>query len=279
MAKSIRSFTEEEKEKMIEEYKNNISLRQLQEKYGVSRSTLSKFLEEAGVKTTKGNHYRKYFHDEDFFEVIDTEEKAYWLGFMFADGYIVDHSKIHGQDAFGISLVENDTSTLEKFKKSINATNPITKDSSRKERKPMVRLLMSSQKTVDDLINKGCLKKKSLLLKPPIGVPDFLLLHFIRGLFDGDGHITYNIQYEKYLHPTFGITTTYEMAEWLKAVIGFGSIVREKRRENTYYFKSGGINATFDFYHLLYDNATIYMDRKYDKFQEIFKKYAEMRGK
>lgn len=65
-------------------------MRQIEKEFGVTRTTVSKFLENKGIKTTKGNHYRKYFHQEDFFENIDTEEKAYWLGFMFADGYITN---------------------------------------------------------------------------------------------------------------------------------------------------------------------------------------------
>ena len=73
-----------------------MSIREISVKYGYSRPALSKFLEEAGIKTTKGNHYRKYFHNVNFFEKIDTEEKAYWLGFMFADGYIIDNSNRYG---------------------------------------------------------------------------------------------------------------------------------------------------------------------------------------
>ena len=45
---------------------------------------------------------------------------------MFADGYITDHSNRYGEDKFGITLHSNDVDTLEKFKISINSTNPIT---------------------------------------------------------------------------------------------------------------------------------------------------------
>lgn len=110
----------------IEEYKNGKSMRQMERDYGVSRAIISKFLEKVGVKTTKGNHYRKYVHQYDYFNEIDSEEKAYWLGFMFADGYICNHENRYGEDSFGITLHAKDVDTLEKFKRSISSTNPIT---------------------------------------------------------------------------------------------------------------------------------------------------------
>ena len=67
MAISINKVSEEIKQKIIEDYKDNVSLRSLEKKYDVSRRTISIYLEKQGIKLTKGNHYRKYFHDEDFF--------------------------------------------------------------------------------------------------------------------------------------------------------------------------------------------------------------------
>ena len=73
-------------------------MRQIEKDYDVSRATVAKFLEKIGVKTTKGNHHRTYHHNEEYFENIDTEHKAYWLGFIFADGYIINHDAFYGQD-------------------------------------------------------------------------------------------------------------------------------------------------------------------------------------
>ena len=190
MAISIYKCSEELQNKIIIAYQNNISLRQIEKNFNVNRRTVSKFLEEKNIKTIKGNHYRKYFHDFDFFEKIDNEEKAYWLGFMFADGYIVNYDNYYGEDVLGLSVSLKDQKILEKFKKSIKATNPIKCYQKKDFGEPMVRLQMSSQKTVDDLISHGCVKQKSLILEPPKKIPKELIPHFIRGLFDGDGCIT-----------------------------------------------------------------------------------------
>ena len=273
MAINIKKIEKQILENIINDYQNGKSMRQIEQDYGVTRQSVAKYLEEQKIKTTKGNHYRIYNHDEDFFEIIDTEEKAYWLGFMFADGYIVNQQNRYGQDQFGISLAKTDLYILYKFKESIKATNPILIYPRKNNYgQPLCRIVMTSQKTVNDLIDKGCKKQKSHILEPPKNVPDILIRHFIRGFFDGDGSITktYSKTYNKYI---FGIniTSTQKICEWLQYLFDFGSIVKEKRTEKTYYFSFGGNNQLEYFYHYLYDNATIWMDRKYNKFQEFLK--------
>lgn len=274
MAISINKVPEEVRKNIIEDYLSNLSLRQLELKYNVTRATISKYLEEKQIKQSKGNHYRKYFHMENFFEDIDNEKKAYWLGFMFADGYIINNENRYGQDAFGITLAEDSLDTLEKFKKDIEASNPINWDNSKKGQR-QCKMNLTSQKTVNDLIDKGCFKQKSLILEPPKKVPENLIPHFIRGFFDGDGSI---IKYERTETSTIfqiNITSTYEMVKWIKDYIGMGQIIPERRREQTWYFTLGGNQQVIKFYHLLYKNATVWMDRKYNRFQELLNKYSE----
>ena len=271
MAISINKVSLEKQEQIIEDYKKGKSLRQIEKDYEVTRQTVAKFLEDKNIKNTKGNHYRIYNHNEDFFEVINSEKKAYWLGFMFADGHITNQEKRYGQDQFGLSCGKKDKEILYKFKEDIEATNPILEY----ERKdgigsPLCRIQMTSQKTVDDLINKGCYKQKSLILKPPVGVPDELLHHFIRGFFDGDGSITKTTD-KKTSQQIYGInfTSTLEICEWLKYYFNMGSIYKDKRRNYTYYYSIGGHQQVKSFYHILYDDATLWLDRKYNRFQEF----------
>lgn len=274
MAVSINKVSEEVRKNIIEDYLSNFSLRQLELKYNVTRATISKYLEEKQIKLSKGNHYRKYFHKEDFFENIDNEKKAYWLGFMFADGYIINKENKYGQDAFGITLAEDSLDVLEKFKKDICATNPINWDNSKKGQR-QCKINLTSQKTVNDLINKGCTKQKSLTLQPPKSIPEDLIIHFIRGFFDGDGSI---IKYEKTDKNTIfqiNITSTYEIVRWIQDYFGMGQIFPEKRREKTWYYSLGGNRQLLIFYNQLYNNATVWMDRKYNRFQEFLKKYSE----
>ena len=274
MAISINKVDAETKNKIIEAYKNNMSLSEIEKEFKVLRATVSKFLEEQNIKKIKGNHYRKYFHDFDFFENIDTEEKAYWLGFMFADGYIVNHENRYGEDSFGLTLAEDSLDSIEKFKKSLNATNPIRYDNSKSIGQPQAKIVLTSQKTVNDLIDKGCVKQKSLILQPPKKVPEKLLSHFIRGFFDGDGSLMkYN--YNNYPSYNINFTTTYEMAIWLRDIFGKGDVHKEKRRDFTWYYSIGGNRQVLDICHYMYDEATIWMNRKYARYQELLVKYNE----
>lgn len=272
-------MNEEIQAQIIEAYKNNMSLREIERQFNASRPTVSKFLTEKGIKTTIGNHYRKYFHDFDFFETINTEEKAYWLGFMYADGYIVNNENRYGEDAFGITLAEDSIDSIEKFKTSLKATNPIHYDDSKKIGQRQVKLVMHSQKTVDDLIDKGVVKQKSLILQPPKKVPKEFIRHFIRGFFDGDGSL---VKYEQknceYTAFQINFTTTYEMAKWLLDVFQMGNIFPEKRKESTWYYTVGGNQQVLRICHYMYDDAIIWMDRKYERYQELLKKYGENRG-
>lgn len=273
MVISINKVSKEVQEQVVDAYKSNMSLREIERQFGVSRQTTAKFLTQLGVKTTTGNHYRKYFHQEDFFENIDTEEKAYWLGFFFADGYIVNKVRGYGQDGCGITLAIEDEQHLQKFKTAIKATNPINYDDSKVGQK-QCKIVLTSQKTVDDLISHGCVKQKSLILEPPIGIPPTLMTHFIRGYFDGDGSITKthtpgkNFKTNEYCYGV-NITCTYDMALWLQEYFSMGSIAKEHRREYTYYYTLGGRLQLIQFFHMLYDNASIWMDRKYNRFKEF----------
>lgn len=77
MPKLIDMLSQDEINTIIKMYQDNFSIRQISVIVKKDRASISKMLESLGVKTTKGNHYRKYFFDFDFFEKIDTEEKAY----------------------------------------------------------------------------------------------------------------------------------------------------------------------------------------------------------
>lgn len=74
--------------KAIDEYLSleQPSLTKIGAKYNLDRHVVSRRLKELGYKVI--NHQNKVKFNNTVFDSIDTEEKAYWLGFIFADGYI-----------------------------------------------------------------------------------------------------------------------------------------------------------------------------------------------
>ena len=84
--------------------------------FSVSVTTIQRWLKELGCKRER----RIYQVNENYFESIDSDEKAYWLGFLSADGYIHE-----GRNTITLALQESDKVHIEKFKKAISATYPI----------------------------------------------------------------------------------------------------------------------------------------------------------
>lgn len=135
----------------------------------------------------------KYSVNKNYFQKIDSSDKAYWLGFLFADGcveYIKTGERIYGK-RLNIELARKDRDHLEKFLKSIDSNHPII-DFSREtygKLREYSKIRVSCTKMVQDLENLGCVKSKTFHLKYP-KIEEKFNLDFIRGYFDGDGSWT-----------------------------------------------------------------------------------------
>ena len=118
------------------------------------------------------------------------------------------------------------------------------------------------------------IENKSLTLTFPTEeqVPKEYIYDFIRGYFDGDGSINY---YEKQNAFHLNFVGTEAFIKELSKYFEGGSILPDKRKENSWYFNLGGNEQILKAYHLMYDNKTRYMKRKYDKFQLLLQKYSE----
>jgi len=117
----------------------------------------------------------------DYFEEINTKSKAYWLGFLYADGYI---SNIRKNKIFGIKIGIKDENIVDKFIKEIGI-NPMYKKIV--ENKKQVRIQITCDKIANDLEKHGVVKKKSNILELPKLNNRELYLSFLLGYFDGDG--------------------------------------------------------------------------------------------
>lgn len=256
---------------IINEYKNNRSRKSLADELGVSPQFILKILNENNIyiRTLKEQQL-KYKANEDYFEKIDTEEKAYWLGFIYADGSISNGTK-QNSDSLCIVLHEKDFKHLEKFKKAIGFTgevkhykcynNPYSKNPS------FCRIKITSNKLVKDLIDKGCLRNKSKILKYPSNniVPKHLENHFIRGLIDGDGSII--ITKDNDFH--FCLIGTYEICKGVLKFLNKENLTISNKSNNCYQITISGNKQSIKLLNMIYKDATIYLDRKYEKYLKM----------
>lgn len=155
---------------------------------GMGEWSVRRVLHKIGVKVrSKFAFSKKYSIDESFFEKIDTEVKAYFLGWMYSDGCVYSSKKGY---MFHLTLNKKDMSVLRLFRRVLKTKTPIHKC----KNKNTYGFYVWSKKMYFDLINLGCVPRKSLILQfPPKNlIPEDLMRHFIRGYFDGDGSICFS---------------------------------------------------------------------------------------
>lgn len=259
-------------EKAIELYKNGTPLIQTCEMTGVAKTTLHRQLKALGLMRSNKENSRRYDVDHDFFDRIDTEEKAYWLGFMYADGYITQSKS--GQKAIAIALSRKDKYHLERFRDALKATYEVKDYTGNSYGKKIQysRLWITSDKLYDDLKAKGVVEHKSLVLMFPSDqiVPKELRHHFIRGYFDGDGSFSYTgIRDDTYVVKIQG---TYEFLDDLRIYIGMPQKEFEKRWDddkNSYCYEFAAEADVKAFGDYIYKDATVYLERKYERYKAM----------
>ena len=216
----------------------------------------------------------------DFFNTIDSEEKAYWLGFFFADGYIsfseANFKKGQLATAYcaGIKLTWSDRDHLKKFNKSINGNYKVFKetihpDGFRKKVTEAAKILVYSQQMYNDL-NKYFDRDKTYTAKFP-SISDELMRHFIRGYFDGDGCFTFT---EKSFDVEF-LGASKEFHQGLLKVLysnGFECTYNSKINKygtEMYYIHINKNQERLMFLDWIYNDCNIYLERKYQKYLNV----------
>ena len=249
-------------------YNKGMSCQKIADALKCSESYINKMLRTKGITKRTNVEYRtKQQFQHDYFSKINTEDKAYWLGVLMADGCIT--VKKSGQKM--IQLVVKDEELPVAFIKAIQG------NFKRKQYNDIYGVYLTSPQMFKDLNSHGCTLRKSLTLKFP-QLPDDLIHHFIRGYFDGDGSVyihhpkNYNNTDTLYTNCGVCIMGTFEFLNIIQTHIG-GNLKKEYRREsNTWKLTFSGRNKISVFYKYLYQDATTCLLRKRNKFEKYLKK-------
>lgn len=244
---------------LLERYKNGESVTTLSKDYKVHYETMRKILRKMGPSKTKSG--QKYDFNRKFFQKINSEETAYFLGLMYSDGNIHNHQ-------IRISLADPDSYLLEKFRNLLSYIKPLVLIKKRKPfHKQKYLLELSSTEMVSDLKKLGCIPRKSLILEFPTEeqVPAHLMNHFLRGVFDGDGSIYTSL---KNNNMTASITSSPFFCESLSKYlenIGIKSYINSYKYSNAKDIRMS-VRMSVLFLDYLYSNSNIKMSRKFNKF-------------
>lgn len=270
-------FTNEQIEDIISDYKNQGTSVSIAKRYGVNHHVILKLLHQYGVEVSQSKKVRKYALDEHYFDNIDCQNKAYILGFLYADG-----SNNPSKGTISLSLQEEDGYILDKIRQELHSEKPLEYlDYSNKHDfgytyKNQYRLLLFSSYLCKRLDGLGMMRNKSLQLTFPDFLPVKLIPHFVRGVYDGDGSIYQFYINDNNIPVTVTITSTANFCESLKCIcqdllnINPGIYDASCHNGITKVFTLSGRNITKVFLDWIYADAELFLQRKYDRYLSYY---------
>lgn len=231
------------------------------------------YFKKMGWRRTGKTGKRIYKVNEDFFKCINTEEKAYILGFICADGHIE-------KDRLNITVSIKDRDILEKIRyamhsnhpiKEVQRTNPYKKTN--RENLILSELMIGSVELVKPLFNMGLTTNKTYTLNGDIikYIPKYLIRDFLRGYFDGDGNVFFGRRYSSGYKYNVNICGNEDFL--LKSFqVYFPSnnkLYKDLYSRQCYVWKISQKDKVKDFMYYLYYNSSIFLQRKYNEFRKI----------
>lgn len=272
-------LTEKQKTLIVDVYyrEKDMKFSKISDFLQISMRAIQRVLKEKKIETLRKNRYTL---NEDYFSVIDTEQKAYFLGLIYADGYVGDENF----NNIVISLSGEDGYMVQEFANAINFTGSLRIDKQGggyKNAKPKTVLNFSSEKMSSDLRKIGLYPNKSTTLDFLPEIDEELYRHFIRGYFDGDGGITSSTSTS--YHQTKEGKKVYKNLGYKMDIIGTKEFVKKLREkmpikhcrytqsnsDNMYYLSLSSredLPVIFDYF---YKDATVYFKRKFNKMSKI----------
>lgn len=171
-----------EANKLLAAVEAGLTTDEIATKHGCDRCTVLRSCARLGIPKPQlppQNRARQRRFDTRFFQQLDTEAKAYTLGFIAADG---------GRDrnwGIKISLHPRDVDILEKIAAEMRCDyRPARVESGKR-----VKLGLYDIDMVSDLERYGIVERKTRTIEFAKNVPAHLVIHYMRGVFDGDGTV------------------------------------------------------------------------------------------
>lgn len=245
---------------IIKTYRQGKTMKAISDELKVSEITILNHLKKHHIQRRDRYYYRKYSINESYFDILDTPSKAYWLGFIMADGCVFINKKTKSH-SLRIYIHKKDECLLTQFKNDLQSEHPIRYI----KRHNQVALDIGSEKIVSKLISYGCIPHKSLILEYPLFLDPLLHSHFIRGYFDGDGCIHKTNQGNL----LWKLSGTYNFLKKIQDLLMQHCNVRATKiikDRNIFNLAYGGNKQTLRIRDYLYENADRFMERKFMKF-------------
>jgi hypothetical protein len=256
--------------------------------FNVYRGVIKRWLKECNI--IKRNNNSKYIFNEKYFDNINTPEKAYWLGFIWCDGYICKRKRKYGiAYEFKLDLAEQDKEHLIKLNKSLESNYDIKTYKSETDYNKngvVCRLYISNKYFASNLYNNyGLIPNRhevDILLNK---IPKIYYRDFIRGILDSEGSLVHGLVYDNQVHKKvykchINFSTYENLLVFIQNVFYENKLIfnnsklykRHEEENKDGYCKQitycGGVQVP-RILKWLYKDATIYLERKYNKYKDI----------
>lgn len=260
-----RTLTDNEKNQLLQEKIKNpfLKVQDIAKKYNIGLAPLKIFYQQHHATTLEltGIKYRKYNVQDDYFSVIDSHEKAYFLGVMYSDGYLIKEGQSQTKR---IGLDIKDIDWLQDLSDELKSEAPLYKT----DKPGIKRLKVTSTQLYDDLIKLGCYEHKTFILDFPSEsqVPKKYIYSFILGLSDGDGSVTLNGRGDY----GWSLTGTKELLTGIKHALNLNNKLYQRwpeRKNNNYTLSIHGTHCVAQVLNKIYKNAPSFcLKRKYNNY-------------
>ena len=272
------NFTEDEVMQMYEMYCNRITTDEIGAQYNISRDSVYNLFEKYNLQIREfADSRREYNLNVHYFDEINTPNKAYILGLLYADG-----CNKRSKYQIDLSLQECDKHILEDISKEIETDKPLQfkpyKDKN-PNHKDQYKLSITNKHVSDVLCEIGMVNAKSLVLEFPESLNEELYPHFIRGYFDGDGCLYLG---KNGRNPEVSIVSTIMFIEKVKDILDEKLGISMKIKSQKQYkpvTKIGlitGRNKIALFLNWIYQDADLKLNRKYQKYLQLMESYKNI---
>ena len=269
-------ITEELKQEIIKYYLSQpMTMKQIEDKYELSHPTMTKILKDV-PKYTKAKLNNPNMK-EHFFQEINEEAKAYFLGLLISDGNVFKDNTGR-QASISITLDLKDEYMLEKFKEVLQANTSVGHDG-----RGCGQIAVRSNIMAEDLAKYGVVPRKSYNTYLPL-ISKEMMPHLIRGIFDGDGSIMAkpnpgNDGHNRFLH-SISFCGTHQLMEdisnYILENLGIKTAVYDYKDRNLSELKIQNIDNIAKFGYWIYRNSTIFLNREKDIFNDFLKHYNDI---
>lgn len=242
-------------------YKSGVSSSVIAEKFNVTVHSITNILEKNSVK--RDNIYHNKSLVENYWETIDSSDKAYFLGFLMTDGNVFGNTYVR------LQLSSKDEEILKTFSRYTKNTNNISPD-----KRNLSSFHVKRKKWVEDLSKYGVIPNKTNSLRFLELDNKDMMSHLVRGLFDGDGWISEKSHQIGFCGNENMVTG---LRDYLVKTLNVYKVTVIHSEDNLWQITWAGkkdIKKIGDF--IYKDKGDCYLTRKYENYEKIIQADTEV---